>query len=180
MIDQRPIVFFDLETQHSFDEVGGRHNLHKLGISVAVTYNTADKRYKPYTEASIGYLIDELKSADLVVGFNLFDFDYQVLRGYTDEPLQRLPTLDMLREIHRALGFRVGLGSLAEATLGVGKLADGLQAIRWWREGKIEELIAYCKQDVEVTRQLYEFGKQHKYLQFRDKRYRLQRVAVHW
>jgi len=46
------LVFFDLETQHSFQEVGGRHNLHRLGLSVAVTYNSGDSAFHHYTESN--------------------------------------------------------------------------------------------------------------------------------
>ena len=174
------IVFFDLETQRSFQEVGGRHNIHKLGLSVAVTYSTADGEHHHYTEDNVAELIEELKAADIVVGFNLLSFDYVVLTAYTDHPLRQLPTVDMLDDIYRTLGFRVSLDALASATLGVGKSADGLQAIRWWRQGKMQELFDYCQQDVEVTRRLYEFGKGNKYLQHRDRRGRVRRVAVNW
>jgi len=174
------IVFFDLETQRSFQEVGGRHNIPRLGLSVAVTYSTADGEYHHYTEEAVAELIEELKSADLVVGFNVISFDYQVLTAYTDHPLRQLPTVDMLDDIYRTLGFRVSLDALASATLGVGKSADGLQAIRWWRQGQMKELFDYCQQDVEVTRQLYEFGKQNKYVQYRDRQWRVRRVPVNW
>jgi len=174
------IVFFDLETRRSFQEVGGRHNIHKLGLSVAVTYSTADGEYHHYTEETVDELIEELKTADLVVGFNVLSFDYVVLTAYTDHPLRKLPTVDMLDDIYRTLGFRLSLDALATATLGVGKSADGLQAIRWWRQGKMQELFDYCQQDVEVTRQLYEFGRQNKYLHYLDRRGRMRRVAVNW
>ncbi|MFQ5812309.1 MAG: ribonuclease H-like domain-containing protein [Anaerolineae bacterium] len=174
------IVVFDLETRRSFQEVGGRHNIHKLGLSVAVTYSTADAEYHHYTEETVADLIEELKAADLVVGFNVISFDYQVLTAYTDYPLRQLPTVDMLDDIYRTLGFRLSLDALATATLGVGKSADGLQAIRWWRQGKMQELFDYCQQDVKVTRQLYEFGRQNKYLQYRDRRWRMRRVPVNW
>ena len=174
------IVFFDLETQRSFQEVGGRHNIPRLGLSVAVTYSTADSEYHHYTEETVDELIEELKGADLVVGFNVISFDYEVLTAYTDHPLRQLPTVDMLDDIYRTLGFRLSLDALATATLGVGKSADGLQAIRWWRQGKMQELFDYCQQDVEVTRQLYEFGKQNKYVQYRDRQWRMRKVAVNW
>ena len=174
------IVFFDLETRRSFQEVGGRQNIPRLGLSVAVTYSTADAEYHHYTEETVAELIEELKAADLVVGFNVISFDYQVLSAYSDYPLRQLPTVDMLDDIHRTLGFRVSLDALASATLGASKSADGLQAIRWWREGKMKELFAYCQQDVEVTRQLYEFGRQNRYVQYRDRRGRMRRVAVNW
>lgn len=174
------IVVFDLETQRSFQEVGGRHNIPRLGLSVAVTYSTAAGEYHHYTEEIVDDLVEELKAADLVVGFNVLSFDYQVLSAYTDHPLRQLPTVDMLDDIHRTLGFRLGLDALASATLGAGKSADGLQAIRWWRQGKMQELFDYCQQDVEVTRQLYEFGRQNKYVQYRDRQWRMRKVAVNW
>ena len=173
-------VFLDLETQRSFQEVGGRHNIPRLGLSVAVTYSTATSEYHHYTEDNVDELIEELKAADLVVGFNVVRFDYEVLRAYTDYPLRQLPTVDMLDDVYRTLGFRLSLDALASATLGTAKSADGMQAIRWWRQGKMQELFDYCQQDVEVTRQLYEFGRQNKYVQYRDRQWRMKRVPVNW
>jgi DEAD/DEAH box helicase domain-containing protein len=174
------IVFFDLETQRSFQEVGGRYNIPRLGLSVAVTYSTADGAYHHYTEETVAELIEELKAADLVVGFNVVRFDYEVLRAYTDYPLRRLPTVDILDDVYRVLGFRLSLDALASATLGTTKSADGMQAIYWWRQGKMKELFDYCQQDVEITRQLYEFGRQNKYVQYRDRQWRMRRVPVNW
>lgn len=174
------VVFFDVETQRSFDEVGGRHNISKLGLSAAVTYSTTDNAFHHYTEETVGDLIAELQAADLVVGFNVIRFDYVVLQPYSDEPLKKIPTVDMLDHIHKRLGFRVSLDNLAGATLGAAKSADGLQAVRWYKQGRIQEILDYCQQDVEVTRQLYEYGKRHKHLQFQDRNYRVQRVPVNW
>jgi len=173
-------VFFDVETQKSFDEVGGRHNIHKLGLSAAVTYSTADGAYHRYTEEMVDDLIAELKAADLVVGFNVLRFDYIVLEAYTDERLGELPTVDMLDHIHKRLGFRVSLDNLASTTLDTGKSADGLQAVRWYKQGRIQDILDYCQQDVEVTRRLYEHGQQHKYVKFRDRNYRERKVMVNW
>lgn len=174
------IVFFDVETQRTFDEVGGRHNTQKLGLAAAVTYSTAEGAFRHYEEKNVADLVAELKAADLVVGFNVLRFDYQVLRAYTDEPLEEIPTVDMLDHIHKRLGFRVSLDNLAQTTLGTAKSADGLQAVRWYRQGRIAEILAYCQQDVEVTRQLYEYGQQRKHLNFRDRSYRVKTVAVNW
>ena len=101
------VVFFDLETQRSFDEVGGRRNIKRMGLSVAVTYNTATAEYRYYTEENVNDLIEELKAADLVVGFNVLSFDYEVLRSYTDYPLKRLPTVGMLTGDVSPSGFSV-------------------------------------------------------------------------
>ncbi len=171
---------FDLETQRTFDEVGGRRHIRKLGLSVAVTHSTADGDFHRYTEETVEDLIADLKAADLVVGFNVLSFDYEVLRAYTDDPLEGIPTVDMLDHIYKRLGFRVSLDNLAGATLGAAKSADGLQAVRWYKQGRIQEILDYCQQDVEVTRQLYEYGKQNKHVSYRDRNYRIKRVQVNW
>jgi len=174
------IVFFDLETQKSFDQVGGRRNIPQLGLSAAVTYSTADSAFHHYTEETVQDLIAELRAADLVVGFNVLGFDYKVLTAYTDEPLAQLPTVDMLDHIYKRLGFRVSLDNLASTTLGMSKSADGLQAVRWYKEGRLQDILDYCQQDVEVTRRLYEHGRQHKVVKFRDRNYRERKVMVNW
>jgi len=171
-------VFFDVETQRTFDEVGGRHNIKALGLAAAVTYSTAAGAFRHYTEASVTDLLAEIQAADLVVGFNVLSFDYEVLRAYG--PLNPPQTVDMLDQIYRRLGFRISLDGLAKATLGVLKSADGLQAVRWYKEGRIQEILDYCQQDVEITRRLYDYGRQYKHLKYQDRNYRTQMVPVSW
>lgn len=174
------IIYFDLETQKTLDEVGGRANIRKLGVSAAVTYSSATGSYHRYTEARVRALIEQLRSADLVVGYNIVEFDYEVLRGYADVPFEQLPTLDMMEHLARRLGFRVSLESVATATLRVNKSADGLQAIRWYRKGLIDRVLDYCRQDVEITKRLHEYGKQYRLLYYWDKQYQRQIVPVSW
>jgi DEAD/DEAH box helicase domain-containing protein len=173
-------VFFDLETQRSFDEVGGRRNIARLGLSAAVTYSTADAAFRHYLEADVADLVADLQAADLVVGFNVLGFDYRVLQAYSDARFDQIPTVDMLDHIYRKLGFRISLDNLAGATLGTKKSADGLQAVRWYRQGRMQEILDYCQQDVEVTRQLYEYGQQHKHVKYQDRNYQIKMVPVTW
>lgn len=180
MNEDRKTVFLDLETQRTFDEVGGRHNLSRLGLAAAVTYDSITGEYRTYTENEVEELVDELVGADLVVGFNVKRFDYEVLRPYTDHPLQSIPTTDMLQDIHQELGFRLSLDSVAQATLGIGKSADGLQAVRWFRRGQLDKVIEYCRRDVQVTKKLYEYGCERGYVLYWDRQGRLQKVFVNW
>jgi DEAD/DEAH box helicase domain-containing protein len=173
-------IFFDLETQKSIQEVGGRENIKLLRVSVAVTFSTAANDFKSYTEKDVPTLIADLKAADRVVGFNLRQFDYTVLKYYSTEPLNDLTTLDLMEDIYNKLGFRIGLDGLAEATLGARKSADGLAAIQWFREGKIDQLIAYCRDDVEITKRLFEAGRDQGFVQYRDRDGRTKRVNVAW
>lgn len=174
------IVYFDLETKYSIDEVGGRANIRALGLAAAVTYNTAQAAYHHYTEEHVKELIAELKSAELVVGYNLLDFDYEVLSGYSSESFAKLPTVDMMEYLARRLGFRPSLQSVATATLGIPKSADGLQAIHWYRQGLIDKVLEYCQHDVEITRKLYEYGQLHKVVYYWDKQYQRRMVPVNW
>jgi len=173
-------IFFDLETQKSFQEVGGRENMRLLRVSVAVTFSTATNDFKSYTEKDVPALIADLKAADRVIGFNLLGFDYQVLKAYTSERMSDLKTLDLLDDIYNKLGFRVSLDALAQAKLGASKSADGLLAIQWFREGKIDQLIAYCRDDVAITKQLFEFGRDNGYVVYPDRNQRTQKVNVAW
>jgi len=124
--------------------------------------------------------VDELCSADLVVGYNVLEFDYEVLRGYVNQSFDAVPTLDIMEHLARRLGFRVSLDAVATATLRVNKSADGLQAIRWYRQGLIDKVLTYCQKDVEITRQLHEHGTQYKVVYFWNKQYQRQMVQVSW
>ena len=174
------IVYFDLETQKSAEEVGGWGNIRAMRMSVGVTYSTAAGGYKIYGEKQVNDLITELQRADLVVGFNNLRFDYEVLHGYTAFDLTQVPTLDMLVELQATLGHRLSLDSIATATFGVEKTAEGLQAIRWFKEGKLAEIAEYCCYDVKITKLVHEYGVAHRQLHYANKFGKTLTVPVKW
>ena len=175
------LVYFDLETQRTANDAGGWNRKQEMGMSVGVTYSTAAGEYRVYPEKRVNELIDQLMRADLVVGFNVINFDYEVLLGYTILNLKdHVPTLDLMLDIEAKLGHRLALDSIAQATLGIGKTSDGLEAIRWWREGKVYEIAQYCCFDVKVTKLVHEFGARHKQLHFTDRFQQKRSVAVEW
>lgn len=174
------IVYFDLETQKSADEVGGWDKIRDMRMSIGVTYSTARGDYRIYGEKDVDDLLTELQRADLVVGFNNLGFDYEVLHGYTILDLTQLPTLDMLVEIKKILPHRLSLDSIAHATMGVEKTAEGLQAIRWFKEGKLLEIAEYCCYDVKITKLVHEYGAANKQLFYTNKFGAKLSVAVTW
>jgi DEAD/DEAH box helicase domain-containing protein len=160
---------FDVETRRSAEEVGGWHCTERMGISVAVIYDSASDSFSVYREEEIDCLIAHLQQFDLVVGFNNKRFDNRVLSAYTAFDLSRLPTLDILEEVHNRLGYRLSLERLAEKTLGIRKSGSGLLALQWFKEGQFDKIIEYCRKDVQITRDLLLFGVEKGYLLFQNK-----------
>jgi DEAD/DEAH box helicase domain-containing protein len=160
---------FDLETIRSAAEVGGWDRCERMGISVAVVWDSLLGECVTYLEQEIDGLIDHLLHLDLVVGFNSRRFDYRVLGGYSPRDFSHLPTLDLLEEVTNHLGYRLSLDRLAEHTLGEKKSADGLQALKWYQEGRIDLIARYCRKDVEITRDLLHFALEKGYLLFQNK-----------
>jgi DEAD/DEAH box helicase domain-containing protein len=187
-VADKNIVYFDLETQRSYNDVGGAANKGKMGVSVAVTYSTARGGYEIYPENEMDRLGEELMRADLVVGWNHLQFDYPVLQSYLLPTLaEQTINLDMMFDLEKKLGFRLKLDSVASATLGTGKTADGLDALRWWQEHKksgdfapLRKIAEYCAYDVKVTKCVHEYALQHGLLKYDDRNGRIAEIAVDW
>lgn len=174
------IQYFDLETQKSADDVGGWSNIHLMKLSVGVVWDSLDAAYLTFLENQAVQLAEKLKTADLVVGFNVIGFDYTVLQPYAHCDLQEINTFDMLLDIRKRLGFRLSLNHLAQHTLGAEKSADGLIALQWYKEGKMDQIAEYCKKDVEITRDLYLFGEKNGYVKYQSKSGVVQELQVDW
>ena len=174
------IQYFDLETQKSADDVGGWGNIHKMGLAVGVIWDSVDQDYFIYEEKDAKNLVEKLRTADLVVGFNVIGFDYTVLQPYSDFDLREINTFDMLVDVKKLLNFRLSLNHLAEHTLNAKKSADGLISLQWYKEGKIDKIIHYCKQDVQITRDLYLFGAEHSYVNYKSRSGNPLQLEVNW
>jgi DEAD/DEAH box helicase domain-containing protein len=174
------LLFFDLETQRSAEEVGGWEYKEAMGLAVGVLWDETVQEFEIFQEEEVFDLIERLRHADLVIGFNIKNFDYAVLRGYSDFPFSTIPTFDILEDVQRRLGFRLGLGHLAEQTLRVPKMADGLQSLAWFKAGEIAKVIQYCCQDVEITRQLFYYGQREGYLYYASRQGERVRLPVDW
>ena len=174
------IQYFDLETQKSADDVGGWGNIHKMRLAVGVVWDSIDQDYFVFEEKDAKALVEKLRKADLVIGFNVIGFDYTVLQPYSDFDLQEINTFDMLVDVKKLLNFRLSLNHLAQHTLNAKKSADGLISLQWYEEGKIDKIIHYCKQDVEITRDLYLFGEEHGYVNYQSRSGNPLQLEVNW
>ena len=161
-------LVFDLETQKSFDEVGGRGKSADLKISVLVLYSYRDDKYYTFEEHEIYRAGEMMQEADQIIGFTIKRFDFDVLQPYVNFDVHQLPYLDILEEFVKVAGHRIKLENLAQTNLGMGKSADGLEAIRMYKQGRMDELKKYCMQDVKVTKEVYDYVLKYGKLLYKD------------
>lgn len=186
---------FDLETQRSADEVGGWGNIDKMLFSVAVVWDSSQNQFFSYYEHQYQELVNHLFCGLKVVGFNHLYFDYKVLSGYFvgaerevfESKLITQKNLDLLIDIKNKIGFRIRLENLATSTLSVGKSADGLDALKWYKEYQntgdksfLQKITDYCQQDVKVTRDLYHYGLNNGFVYCREKSNNIRKIIVDW
>ncbi|MDX2470381.1 MAG: ribonuclease H-like domain-containing protein [SAR324 cluster bacterium] len=187
-------LVFDLETQRSAADVGGWDKTEEMKMSVGVLWDSKANRFFTYYEDQVADLIKHLKSGPTVIGYNHISFDYKVLLGYYPvearegalKEFHDLKNLDLLNVIKDTIGKRIRLEDAARPTLKVGKSADGLLALQWYKEflaGDQEKLGAiadYCRQDVAVTRDLFIYGQEHKHIYYLDKGAGITKVDIQW
>ncbi len=160
-------IVFDLETQNTFQEVGSNNPV-DLDISVATVYDNKTNLYTTVTIDEIHKIWSIIEAADALVGYNSNHFDIPLLNKYYPGDLTQIKSIDLLENIKESLGRRIRLDNVASATVGAKKSADGLQAVRWWREGKIEDIKKYCEQDVRVTKDVFEYALKTGTVKFKD------------
>jgi DEAD/DEAH box helicase domain-containing protein len=193
----KPYLVFDIEIKKTLGQVATELKLsdermafsypHKLGFGIGVVYNSITDEYLTFNSAKemAKYL---LENGDFLVSFNGIRFDIPcLLNGEVDIDiflaLQNKPHLDILQNFYANVGgrFRVGLDNIAQNTLGKGKTGNGADAPLLFQQGKIEELIAYCKNDVLITKEIYEFGVEQGFIKYWDNQNNaLCRMEVDW
>lgn len=160
-------ITFDIESV-SDSLVRGRVDVSEQELTVVAIHDSLTNEYSAYFKEELHKLWPILEHADLLIGFNSDAFDIPLLNRYYPGDLSRLHSLDLLSEVQKALGRRIRLQSLVEATLGKGKSGDGLTVGEWWKEGKKDDVAKYCLEDVRLTRELYDYALAHGTLKYKD------------
>src|SRR3989344_128853 len=161
------VVTFDIETANWMDETGSGDPA-DLSVAVVGIHDSKTNTLTSFLEHELPRLWEILERTDLLVGYNSDHFDIPLLNKYYPGDLTRIRSLDLMQEVYRSLGRRLKLDSLAEATLGERKSADGHQSLKWWRAGEVEKVKEYCKKDVELTKRLFDHALTHSALKYRD------------
>ncbi len=160
-------IVFDIETSNTFQEAGSSDPA-ALNLSVVCIYDYQTDEYLCFFQDELNKLWKIIENTDMIIGFNSNHFDLPLLNKYFPGDLFQLKSLDLLEYIHKSLGRRIKLDIIAEATLNEKKSSHGLQAIKWWAEGKHDEVAEYCKQDVKVTKDIYDYAMKYGKLKYKD------------
>ncbi len=173
----RKEVVLDIETRNTFQDVGA-YNPTLLEVSLVGVYFYETDTYESFLKEDLPKLWPRLERADRIIGYNLLGFDYPCLQMCYTGDIMKLPTVDLLAEIDKQLGFRIKLDDVAHATLGIGKSGNGLMAVEYWRKGEIDKLREYCLQDVRVTKDVYEHALQNGEVSYMDRAGRKQTIQL--
>ncbi len=160
-------IVFDIETRNIFQDVGSS-DPRDLDISVLCLYDYETDTYHSFLQEDFGKLWPILEKADMLITYNGDHFDIPLLDKYYPGDLTKIKSLDLLKEVKKSLGFRLKLDSIAQATLGAGKSGHGLEAVTWWKQGEIDKIIKYCKDDVKVTKDIYDYALKNGHLKYKD------------
>lgn len=160
-------ITFDIETANVLPTMA-RQDVTRLDLAVVAIHDSETGTFSSYTQEELPKLWPIIEKADTLIGFNSDSFDIPLLNKYYPGDLTQIRSIDLLVEVQKALGRRVRLQSLAEATLKAGKSGDGLQSVRWWQEGLYDKVREYCIMDVKITRDLYDYALKNGALKYKD------------
>jgi DEAD/DEAH box helicase domain-containing protein len=146
---------------------------HRCGFAVGVAYNSLTKEYLIFKSARdmAKYL---LNFNGLLISFNGRRFDIPCLLADIDidtfQALQQKPHLDLLAHFYNKMDgkFRVSLNNISENTIKKVKTGNGANAPNLFQQGKWDELVDYCKNDVMLTKEVLEFGSANGYIFYQD------------
>jgi DEAD/DEAH box helicase domain-containing protein len=161
------VITFDIETSNILP-LHSRNDLSGLDLSVVGVHDSETNEYTSYIKEELPKLWPIIEKADMLVGYNSDFFDIPILNKYYAGDLTKIRSLDLMTEVQKALGRRLRLQSLAEATLKKGKGGDGLKAVEWWAQGLVDKVREYCIEDVRITRELFDYALQNHALKYKD------------
>lgn len=160
-------IIFDIETTNFFTDTGSNDPA-SLSLACVCIHDSVTESYQHFFEEDLSKLWPILEKTDLLIGFNSDHFDIPILNKYYGGDLRKIKSIDLMKEIKKKLGRRIGLDAVVSATLGRKKSADGIHATVWWRKGEKQKVVDYCTEDVRLTKELYDFARAQGHIKYRD------------
>ena len=160
-------IVFDIETSNIFEEVG-KNDPTLLDLAVVCIHDSETDEYSSYFQEELTKLWPTIEHADMLIGWNSDHFDVPLLNKYYPGDLTQIKSLDLMKEVKESMGRRLKLDTIAEATLGVNKSGNGLEALTWWRNGEVERVRDYCLDDVKITKEVYDYAVQNGHLKYKE------------
>ena len=160
-------IAFDIETKNFFGDTGSNDPA-SLDIAVVCIHDSETDSYASFFEQDLKNLWPILERTDILIGFNSDHFDIPLLNKYYPGDLTKIKSVDLLKEIRKSLGRRIKLDSVADATLGRKKIADGMMANLWWSRGEKEKVVSYCLEDVKITKEIYDYAMKMGSIRYKD------------
>lgn len=103
-------------------------------------------------------ILAAFEEATAIIGFNTHGFDFLVLRKHYSDKQQYhrhlCKSLDVFSRVRDVANFWPKLDMLLKRNGLATKTADGLVAIKWFAEGRLDELKSYCESDVKCCAKL--------------------------
>ena len=175
------VLILNLQTKKSFDDVGGKKAIEKMGVSVAGLYDYSTDKLTLHEEENINSLIEELLSSSLIVGINLKRFSYRVLSAFSENDFNKFASLDILEYLKKKLSFKPTYEGLFNGTLGIKKILRNETYIpRLFKQGKIDEIRAYCEDNIYDLKKLYDFGRKKSHIFYSDNSGQRWKISVNW
>src|SRR3990167_9037441 len=163
------VIVFDCEIKNEIDgkNIGWR-DFGRMGHAVSSLYDYRSGDYCIYFDDNLDRMVERINEADLVVGFNIVEFDLPLIAVSAKAQLRpdiAMNCYDMLPVTRRSTGWRAGrfpsgmkLDDHLLAMYGTAgmKSGHGANAPNLWQEKKLGELCSYVLRDVNREKALFE------------------------
>jgi DEAD/DEAH box helicase domain-containing protein len=181
-------IIFDVETKKLFRDTETGDPA-ELGVSIVSTYyrqlndslQQISGTMQSFWEEEFPSMWPLFEKADRIIGFNSINFDVQALKPYSPSHFHTLKHFDILDIVKRTSGKRLSLNTFAKDTLGKEKIDVGTNAVIYWNKHDSESLAKlkkYCEMDVEITRDLYDYGMKNGHLKYMDRFNGIQTIPI--
>tara|TARA_R100001509_G_scaffold164979_1_gene144514 strand:+ start:3622 stop:4230 length:609 start_codon:yes stop_codon:yes gene_type:complete len=177
------ILSLDIETSNYSWEIGGWQNKALFDPSVVATWDgekaTVFSKQEvevegievhPLHPRALGdHISDFVEKGGKIVGHNIINFDFPVLRDSLDcwaigDVMQKTESVFDTKAMFQKASLSHGtlessLNILSKHNLNESKLMESVEAPKAWAEGKYEEVIKYCLSDAQLTYDLFMLGR---------------------